>query len=332
MTNLDLIEKNELSSEAKGGTEIMMERIYSSLSRDLLKEVQIIPSRVRTLSQDKVRIFYAHDLAGDPEADAAVGNGEWYRFHRCVFVSNWQMQQYINHYKIPWSKCKVILNAIEPISLVNKTQKEPIKLIYTSTPHRGLDVLCGAFEHLQKNNKAEGVHLEVFSSFGIYGSNWVQRDQDFKPLIDWLNDNPQATYHNSVSNEELRSVLQQADIFAYPSTWPETSSLCLMEAMSAGLLCAHSNFGALAETAANTTFMYQFHEDKTSHAVRFAGVLMLAIEGVRKGWERDNMAKQYADRCYNWENRKNEWKIFLEGLLKEPRELNKPEERFIYRS
>jgi UDP-glucose:(glucosyl)LPS alpha-1,2-glucosyltransferase len=59
------MEVNELSVNAKGGTELMMERLYQSLDKDLLEQCQIIPSRVRDLDETKVRILWQHDLPGD---------------------------------------------------------------------------------------------------------------------------------------------------------------------------------------------------------------------------------------------------------------------------
>ena len=55
-----------------------------------------------------------------------------------------------------------------------------------------------------------------------------------------------------------------------------------MESMSAALLCVHSNYGALFETAANWTMMYNLHEDPHKHAQVFFSVLESAILKVRK--------------------------------------------------
>ena len=99
MTNIDLIEKNDLSEKANGGTEQMLRRVYSTLPRELLEEFQIIPTRVRDLKEDKYRIYYCHDLVGDNEVHNAFVDGGWHRFHKIVFVSNWQAQQFINQYQ-----------------------------------------------------------------------------------------------------------------------------------------------------------------------------------------------------------------------------------------
>ena len=85
-------EKNELNRVAKGGTELLMERLYSVFPLELLNKFQIIPSRVRELQEDKIRILYCHDLSEDPESGRALFDNGHTKFHKIVFVSNWQMQ------------------------------------------------------------------------------------------------------------------------------------------------------------------------------------------------------------------------------------------------
>jgi UDP-glucose:(glucosyl)LPS alpha-1,2-glucosyltransferase len=318
MNNLDLIETNEINKNAKGGTELLTERLYASLSRELLEQVQIIPSRVRELDESKIRIFWAHDCETDPEAQKALGNNGWNRFHKIVFVSHWQAQRYIEKFNIPWSKCEVILNSIHPLPSVPKSFDGPIKVIYTPTPHRGLDILTAAWELIQGRTEKD-IHLDVYSSFSLYG--WSDRDKDFEPLYDRLRSLPSVTYHGTKRNDEVRLALTRAHVFAYPSTYTETSCLCLIEAMSAGLACVHPNFGALPETAANWTEMYQYHEDKQKHAELFASVLLFVINNIELLQPKVFNQKQYADIFYSWDNKVKQWEFLISKLLSEPREI-----------
>ena len=69
MNNYDLLEKNEVSMTANGGTELMLRSIYNgTIDRSLLENFQIIPSRVRDIKNDKIRIMNVHDLPEDPES------------------------------------------------------------------------------------------------------------------------------------------------------------------------------------------------------------------------------------------------------------------------
>jgi UDP-glucose:(glucosyl)LPS alpha-1,2-glucosyltransferase len=333
--NYDLIEVNELSQNSKGGTELQLKRIYDGkIPRELLEQFQIIPSRVREVDQTRYRLYYCHDLPGDPEANKAVGDGGWNRFHRCIFVSNWQAQRFMEAYKIPWSRCVVMANAIEPILGEKEDPNDDgiVRLIYHTTPHRGLNILLPVFTKLLE--KHPNLHLDVFSSFKLYG--WHTRDGEFKQLFDFMEANPEhITDHGSVSQDVVRKALANADIFAYPSIWPETSCLCLMEAMSAGLNCVHPNYGALYETAAGWTSMYHFHEDLHEHAKIFYMMLDNAIEHNANENLQGRVASQkvYADAFYGWNQRANQWHALLQSIVNggEEREIKQVDEKeFVY--
>jgi glycosyltransferase involved in cell wall biosynthesis len=317
--------KDSASINAMGGTELIKNKLEEYLPPELLDNFQIFLSRVEEAYDDtKIRLYYAHDLAEDP-ATMVLANGGWRNFHKLIFVSNHQMQSFIKKYNIPWDRCIVMLNAIDPIT-PNGVRSGPIRLGYWSTPHRGLQILIPAFEKLQE--KHSDIELDVFSSFKLYG--WEDRDEPYKELFEACKKNPKINYHGSVSNQEIRDNLKNLDIFAYPSIWEETSCLCLMEAMASGLLCVHPNLGALYETAAGMTNMYQYLQDPNHHAGLFYHILDNAIQSVREESTQYKLGFQstYANAFYSWNSRKNQWRVFLESLLNEDRSL--PEEMFIF--
>lgn len=321
---------DSLAVNAKGGTELMKYGLGERLDQDLLKEFQIFVSRVEEeMDETKIRIYWLQDLPGDPASDH-LKNGGWNKFHKLVFSSNWQMQAYINHYGIPWSKCVVLHNAIEPIPEHEKPNDGTIRLAYWSTPHRGLNILVPVFSKLCE--KYDNIELDVYSSFKLYG--WEQRDEQYEELFEQCRQHPKINYHGAIPNADLKKNLEKTHILAYPSIWTETSCITLMEAMSAGLLCVHSNLGALHETAANWTQMYQYHEDLNHHAGLFYSVLDGAIANYWDEGIQSRIASQrsYANVFYNWGVRKFQWQALMESLLDEPRELPKSSgQEFVYR-
>lgn len=321
-----MIVYNEHSARSNGGTERVVRRVERDVDPALLEQCQIFPSRVRgELDPTKVRIYHAHDTAEDPESQRALGDGRWRRFHKVVFVSNWQMGEFIRLYGIDWDRCAVVRNAVDPVPTEGPWQTDLVRLIYTSTPQRGLDVLAAVFDEVSAEDPR--VALDVFSSFGLYG--WEEADKQFEPLFSRLRANPQVTVHGARPNEEVRAALTRAHVFAYPSTWAETSCLCLMEAMTAGLVCVHPNLGALYETAGALTQCYQWTPDKTAHAAVFKRELKRAIARVREMTTVDHGLVAYARRSFSWESRIAQWNELLSGLMNEPRELEEPS--FIYR-
>lgn len=289
--------------KAMGGTELMVARLESALEEaGLHDKVQVVPSRVRYIEDDKIRIFWAHDLPGDPESDFLKDQNLRDRFHHFVFVSNWQFWEYVKYYNLPMEKCSIIRNGIKPFPSHDKP-KNRVNLVYFSTPHRGLQILLPVYNELYKKY-GDKIHLDVYSSFSLYG--WSERDIPYQPLFDYANNHPGISYHGAQSNETIRKALMHSHILAYPCIWQETSCLVLIESMSAGLTCVHPNLAALYETSGGLTRQYEYTNDLNLHASRFMSELDSAIEyellEAKSLWRGvdSSFTSNYADSIYDW--------------------------------
>jgi glycosyltransferase involved in cell wall biosynthesis len=317
-----LIGVNDLNKKANGGTEQVTRRLFDLLDPEELDGIQIITSRVRELDPDAIKIYHLHDLPLDPEMAHLRDASSRDRFDKLVFNSHWQYQQAQNQLGIPYNNHScVIENGVDPIGWVEKPdpRTNPIKLIYTPTPHRGLEILVPVFEHLA--TIFDFIELDVFSSFELYG--WPERDEPFTPLFDRCKAHPRIRYHGTVADPTiLRKAYQDAHIFAYPSIWPETSCRCLIEAMMAGCLCIHPNFAALPETSCGLTDIYDGDSDLNAHANRFAGQLIQIINAIRTTdvWENPGLRSRRitthtaANIRFGWPSIIEKWKALIAEL------------------
>jgi glycosyltransferase involved in cell wall biosynthesis len=325
-------EVNEISANSKGGTELMRMGLEERLPAELLEDFQIICSRVRKIEEDKIRIYWLHDLPEDPETNHLKESVSRDRFHKMVFCGNWQYNRYRDYLSVPHDDSGIVLEtAIDPIDFEPKS-KDEVRLIYTSTPQRGLELLVPAFIELCK--KHDNIVLDVFSSFNIYG--WADSDKQFEKLFDVCRNHPKINYHGAQPNEVVREALKKAHILAYPSIWMECNSRSVIEAMSAGALCVHPNFAGLPDTAGGMNFMYQWDEDKRKHLNKFYGSLDNAISIVNQEEVQNylRLVKMYADSRYNWDKVAQQWHDLLTALkakypTAESRKI--PSEMFIYR-
>jgi glycosyltransferase involved in cell wall biosynthesis len=318
------IEFDNFSNSSKGGTEIIKYELQKRLPQDLLNKFQIITDRfnISDLDKTKIRIYWSHlDPKQCEEMHWYLGvknnkpleNGGWNNFHKIVFISHHQMENWINRYNIPRSHCAVIKYALDPIELQEKPTNK-IVLVHHSNPQRGLSLLIDVFEKLceEYNN----IELKVHSSWSIYGMNRWQDDYENGDLYQRLESNSKIHNIGYLPNEELRKSLASSHIFAYPNIMVETFCLSLLEAMSAGCLCVHPNYGCLPETASNWTMMYDYHEKIISHKERFYQHLKKAIEIVNNKETQDYLKRQkeYVDYFFNWERKTQEWVDFLQSL------------------
>lgn len=328
-----MFEENEISIKSKGGTEMVKRGLAERLPERLADDFQVICSRVRKIEEDKIRVYWLHDLPEDPETNHLKDQSSRDRFHKLVFCGHWQYNQYITKLGIPQDdKCVVIETPIDPIPLIPKS-KEEIRLIYTSTPQRGLELLYPVFDKLCE--KYDNIHLDVFSSFAIYG--WDEADNRYKDLFDKLKAHPKVTYHGFADNDTVREHLQKSHILAYPSIWSECNSRSVIEAMSAGLMCVHPNLAGLSDTSGGLTFQYQWDQNHQVHANKFYHAMDHAIEVVNNDDMQNYLkfVKMYADSRYNWTRISNQWEDVLNSLKarypdEDTRKLPKKEEAMFH--
>lgn len=302
-------DKNELNSKARGGSELMAERLYERIDPTLIDQFQLILSRVRDVNPDKYRVYWIHDLPWDPELQHLSNPSSLNRFHKIVFCSHWQQSQFMNVLNVPYSPdIHVINTGIVPFEDVVK-EKETIRLAYTSTPQRGLEILLPVFDALSK--KYDNIHLDVYSSFKIYG--WEERDSAYEPLYKFCREHPKITYHGFQPNEVVREGLKKAHILAYPSIWMECNSAAIIEAMSAGLQVVAPNYGGIVDTTGNLGLHYAWTDDKNLHANMFYHIMCQVIEGITDDSQQNflKFVKMYADQRYNINKIAGTW----EGLF-----------------
>src|SRR5581483_3166990 len=113
----------------------------------------------------------------------------------------------------------------------------------------GLDVLLTAYPSIRA--RLGGARLRVFSGMGIYTQSYVagqSRQDDYASLYELCAALPEADYVGPLPHADLAAAMAEADIWAYPCTFAETSCISAMEAMAAGALIITTSLGALPET------------------------------------------------------------------------------------
>jgi UDP-glucose:(glucosyl)LPS alpha-1,2-glucosyltransferase len=304
-----------------GGTEIQYGLLYKYVDNDLLDNFQIttsVPEKI-PLSKDKINILWQQNSYDQPnliEWFSNKDNHKKYDFY--VFNSHWCYEKFRMRFKIPCHKSTVIKNAVERFPEKIFLRKDKVKLIYHSTPWRGLNVLLGAMQ-LVKNKDVE---LDVFSSTQIYGDQFKKHNDDqYKSLYEQAKALPNVNYIGYVNNEEIRKRLQEYDLYCFPSIWEETSCISAIEALTAGLHMITTNYGALFETCSEWPVYVNYTKDYKDLAKLFAFSIDEVCNYLYKGTVPDFLKRQQAfyNDFYSWDRRKSEWSQFLQGLLNEHR-------------
>ena len=300
-----------------GGSEIQLEYLKKHVSKDLLDKINLtisIPEKT-PLVFDKPNVLWIQNSYDQPNVAPWFANKlnhgkyDWY-----VFNSHWVYEKFRHYFKIPTENCLIIKNGFDDDLILKKEFKpnNKIKLVYTSTPWRGLDVLLDAMEQV-KSNKVE---LDVYSSTQIYGDKFKEvSDKDYVALYDKAKSLNNVNYLGYTNHKDLIKVLHTYDVFVYPNHWEETFCISALEALACGQIGLITNNGALYETCAEFPIYVPYLTDKKLLADQFAFAIETLPEIINNvSNDQIKFQMEYYKKFYHWSVIKTYWERFLNGI------------------
>ena len=299
-----------------GGTEIQVEYLHKYVSKELLDKVQIttsVPEKTPLLI-DKPNVLWVHNSYDQPNVmpwfKNKLNHGK-YDFY--VFNSHWTYEKFRYFFSLPTELCLVIKNGFD--DLIIKTDfkpKDKLKLVYTSTPWRGLDVLLNAMEQI----KTDKVELDIYSSTQIYGDAFKSaNDKQFIALYDRAKTIKNVNYKGYLNHKELMKILHTYDVYMHPSTFEETFCLAAMESLACGLVAVTTDLGALYETCADFPIYVPHQNNRKLLASQFAAVIdKLSVMMKDVDETKMKFQQQYYRQFYHWNVIKTYWERFLNGI------------------
>ena len=299
-----------------GGSEILYLNLLKYVDDSWRQRVNLIMSNcdLRNIVKDRINIMWQHLNVNEENVFGMQDPAFIDSIDYMVFVSHWQFNRFKQVFQMPVYKSIVIKNAIEPIAYEPRTRTEKLRLIYTSTPWRGMDILLDAFELLNRTD----IELDIYSSAKIYGDYFEKiTSGTFDALFHRARNTPGVNFHEYQPNSVVRSALQQAHIFAYPSIFEETSCVSAIEAAAAGCKIVTTNLGALPETVSDWATIVPHGPHREILAMRFARELDRAIDGYWSGDNQQHLRLQsdHYNRYWSWQYRRNEWNDFLQTVM-----------------
>ncbi len=159
--------------------------------------------------------------------------------------SEWQAQTTAKFFDVPFEKFFVAKNGVNVENFLDGgTKRQKAKLIYASTPFRGLDVLLDIFPEIK--SRVPSAELHVFSGLTVYGISG-ERDRERYGHIYSKANQPGVHMKGNVIQEKLRNEMMSSWLMVYPCTFPETLAGVTLEAQAAGLPVITTKAFALPE-------------------------------------------------------------------------------------
>jgi glycosyltransferase involved in cell wall biosynthesis len=208
---------------------------------------------------------------------------------------------------IPEDKVMVTSNGIMPVIVNKKWQRDPNKLVYTSSYDRGLVYLLNMWPAVKK--EVPEAHLNIFYGWNLYDvvhANNPARER-WKVQMQKLMEQDGIIDHGRVGHSELNKEVATAGIWAYPASFEEISCISAMRAQALGAVPVVANYAALKETVQHGVKVGVDITTDEGQAEYQKELIAMLKDPTRQEEIRKPMM-EFAQKEFLWENVAKKWK------------------------
>lgn len=208
-------------------------------------------------------------------------------------VSEWQRNNFIAGGGIAPGRILILRNAISPFfesvfgeeDTILDFKVWPPSMAFTSTPYKGLKAATLFFKEIRKIDPT--VSLNIFSSFEMYPPNNEHRlDRSWYEFYESCRSMPGVNYVGNVPQRFLARTLKSTLALFFPSTLPEVSSICIMEAMAAGCFVICSELGGLPEAMSGFGHLVPLEDGKVIQGRLFVTEALALLDAFKRSDEK----------------------------------------------
>jgi glycosyltransferase involved in cell wall biosynthesis len=267
----------------------------------------LISSRIPQIFNDiencGIKVLYLHDInVGDALDERTIAN-----IDKFVFVSEYQR----NHYQMLYGEgiteenSVVVSNGIdvESIKSLEVTKRDPYRMIWSSSPDRGLVTLLQMFPAIRA--KYPKANLHIFYGWDNIDKVIAMGNENLRGLKEQvmrLVQQPRVFWRGRVSQEQLHKEMLKSSAWLYPTTFLETNCITALECRACGVYPIVSQIGALQETVGKEGTMIPGSPAYAEVEIKFINELVNYLElsdEVKAAWyssQREKIEK------YDWKN------------------------------
>ena len=273
----------------------------------------LIASRTPWAVEDRYNTQYTKKYLWLHDAHLAntFQESHMYKFDRIIPLTEWHRNYLLDYYNFLLPiKMKIIPNGFDDVELYKNhlITRNPHKAIYSSSPSRGLDLLCGMWKDIR--DVIPGAELHVFYGFDVWELAAKQNTADLPKIqkVKQIAENtPGVILRGRVSRETLINEQLSSGVWTYPTNWYETSCVAAMEAKAAGLYTVTTALAALPETVGTHGYLINKNPNSEEYKKEFINKTIEYMKYPDNGYRKS--IQEYA---YNNLTRESVSKIWLE--------------------
>jgi glycosyltransferase involved in cell wall biosynthesis len=275
----------------------------------------------------RLKLLWVHDIHCGPFTPQME---RWlYEFDRVLCLSAWHRDFFLHEYPtLDPAKVLVTRNGIDPrrftgtlddmrTERLTGTVAKSNRLIWSSSPNRGLDVLLMLFPEIRRRVPDVELHIhygfECWEAFAKAHNNQPELAmiEEYRRRIRAAEKEGGVKFHGRVSQAALARAFMQSKVWAYPTSFTETSCITAMEAQAAGCVPVCPPLAALAETVKHGVFV------ERGDSERFVGEVcrLLTDEGYRRSFA--EAGRKYALENLTWKGLAADWEAMFARVAEE---------------
>jgi glycosyltransferase involved in cell wall biosynthesis len=201
--------------------------------------------------KSKFTMAWLHDVPNNPDfTDDRVG-----KVNKIAVLSEYhksllRISRHGTFEPMPDEKVFLTANGIPEIQ-IPKIKRDQYKMVYSSSPDRGLVYLLKMWPDIKK--EVPRANLHVYYGFEVFDKLYPDNPgrQKWKKMIMEMMKQDGIEYHGRVGREELHKAQASAGIWAYPTDFTEISCITAMECQTLGTIPVCTTLAALNETVKN---------------------------------------------------------------------------------
>lgn len=205
--------------------------------------VHIAWRHVMKVSDDPMYVW-CHDLL-------APGLEHKNAYHRVLALSPFH-KRFLKHFVgVPDEKIIVTRNGIEPRRFFGHKEKEFGKVVFSSSPDRGLDRAIKVMERVVKHVPEAKLHVY----YGFDNIRKLKGEAEAQKIEALMAGKDFIVYHGNLSQTDLTKEMAAACVWLYPSNFQETFCITALEALCSGVYPVVRAWGALPDTLSGAESM-----------------------------------------------------------------------------
>lgn len=276
------------------------------------------PNIFGTFTQAYARVLWSQDVFDQPVLKDMRHNEDIRSGIDCVFcISRWHAWMFMEFFRWPTARLYATRNGIVPEFFSPKL--EPLegrgkRLVYSSTPFRGLELLLDLFPAIKL--RVPEAELHVYSSMKVYQFSRAEDEKSFSKIYSKLKQ-PGIVSHGSVGQKDLAKAMQTYRIMAYPNMWHETGCIAAMEAQAAGCPVVTTKLAALAETVSEGGILIDEIPGTMAYNAQFVEECVRLLTDDELWLKKAQVGRDRMLNLYSWSEIAKEWVEKIDMLIED---------------